>query len=79
MTDNCIHLIIYTTQTVKPCSKVKESNFLCSLKRASTPDAKIINDAFQKQTLISVAGYICYYQGNKTVKCADCPKFEQAK
>jgi hypothetical protein len=75
----CKHLIINTTKTVKQGVAVQGSNYHCALKRASRTDTKIINDAFQKQTLISVAGYTCYYYGNKALKCQDCVKFEQGK
>jgi hypothetical protein len=46
------------------------------LKRLSKVDTKTINESFQKQTLISVAGYTCYYQDNEMVGSTDCLKYE---
>lgn len=77
--NNCKHLIINTTKTVKQDVAVQGSTYHCALKRASKTDTKIINDVFQKQTLISVAGYTCYYQHNKAVKPKECVKFEEKK
>ncbi len=75
----CIHLITNTTKIIKQTAEGQQSNFLCSLKRISRDDSKIINDAYQKQTQMSVAGYTCYYHNNKIVKYTDCPKHEEIK
>ncbi len=77
MTHKCIHLIANNTKLVKQGVEEQETNFLCSLKRISRDDSKIINEAFQKQTRLSVAGYTCYYHTNKVVNPTDCPKFEE--
>jgi hypothetical protein len=78
MSSNCKHLIVNTTKTVQHGVAAQDSNFHCALKRASKEDAKVINKAFQRQTLVSVAGYTCYYHDNKVVKLTDCPKFRDA-
>ena len=79
MSCTCIHLITNTTKIVKPATEGHQSNFLCSLKRISGDDSKVINEAYHKQTTISVAGYTCYYHNNKDVNYMDCPKHEGDK
>jgi hypothetical protein len=79
MSCSCIHLITNTTKIVKQSAEGQQSNFLCSLKRISRNDSKVINEAYQKQTQVSVAGYTCYYHDNKAVKCTNCPKHEEVK
>ena len=79
MATKCIHLITNNTKIVKQDVEEQQSNFLCSLKRISRDDSKVINDAYQKQTQVSVAGYTCYYHDSKVVKSTDCPKFEEKK
>ena len=79
MSSDCSHLIIARNKIVKPNAETYELNFLCALKREDSDIAKTLNDAFQKQTQISVAGYTCYYHDNKIVKHTDCPKYEEEK
>jgi len=76
--NNCKHLIINITRTIKQGIATPESNYHCALKRLSKADTKIINDTFQKQTLVSVAGYTCYYYDNNMVESTDCLKYELA-
>jgi len=76
-TNTCRHLIINTSKLLKAGIAGQETHFHCALIGVSKADTKIINEAFQKQTLISVAGYTCYYHDSKAVKCKDCPKFEE--
>ena len=76
VSNNCKHLIINTSKTIKQGVIITESNYHCALKRLSKVDTKTINESFQKQTLISVAGYTCYYQGSKMVENTDCMKYE---
>jgi len=79
MSSDCSHLIIARNKIVKPNAETYELNFLCALKREDSDIAKTLNDAFQKQTQISVAGYTCYYHTSKNVICSQCPKFEASK
>jgi hypothetical protein len=79
MAIKCAHLITNNTKIVKQGVEGQQSNFLCSLKRISREDSKVINDAYQKQTRVSVAGYTCYYHDSSLVKPKDCPKYEGDK
>lgn len=74
---NCIHLITTKTKIIKPAGDTDATSFHCSLKRISRDDAKAINEAYQRQTQVSVAGYTCYYYNHKDLKGEDCPKFEE--
>jgi len=79
MKGKCLHLITNNTKIVKEGVEGQQSNFLCSLKRISRDDSKVINEAYQKKTQVSVAGYTCYYHESRDVKPTDCPKFEEVK
>jgi hypothetical protein len=78
-TCNCANLITHTAKILKNGNTVEESNFHCAKKRISREDTRVINEAFQRQTQISVAGYTCYYQHNDKARLTDCPKFEELK
>jgi len=54
-TNTCRHLIINTSKLLKAGIAGQETHFHCALKRVSKADTKIINEAFQKHTLISIA------------------------
>jgi hypothetical protein len=62
---------------VKPGGNVAAASYHCKLKRENKEIAKEINQAYQRQTQISVAGYSCYYNNNEGVKCGDCVKYEE--
>jgi len=76
---SCCHLITTTNKIVQASNETQEVHFLCALKRLRHEAKKTINEAFQRQTQISVAGYTCYYHTSQTVTCHECPKFELTK
>ncbi len=76
---NCLHLVLINTKVVKPNGNSNEINYHCKLKRESKAAAKEINQAYQRKTQASVAGYTCYYYNHKDLKCPDCVKFEEKK
>jgi len=76
---NCANLIVHNAKILKGGTEAEESSFHCAKKRISREDTRAINEAFQRQTQVSVAGYTCYYHNNSIAKLADCPMFEEIK
>jgi hypothetical protein len=72
-------MITNTSTLVKNGKEVPETNFHCAKKRISRDETKIINEAFQRKTRVSVAGYTCYYHDSTIASIVDCPKFEETQ
>ena len=76
---NCLHLLTVNTKVVKAASNSNVTTYHCRLKRESKEITKEINQAYQRKTQVSVAGYSCYYCDHKDLVGSDCPKFEEKK
>ena len=72
-------MITNTSRLVKGGKEIVESHFHCAKKRISREETKIINETFQRQTQVSVAGYTCHYHDSSVVSVVNCPKFEEAR